>query len=107
MTASYNLTSRELLTPDEIKRIRRPYQLVMTRNDPTIMYAPDISQTIFNSMLGLGDRKYNEQLIIRRNAQRPERKISASPPLWGIWNKYIDAINQQSQRQSFGVERYF
>lgn len=107
MTASYNFTGRELLTPDEIKRIRRPYQLVMTRNDPTIMYAPDISQTIFNPMLGLGNKKHNEQLVMRRSALRPERKISSSPPLWGIWNKYIEEINHKSQCQSFGVERYF
>ncbi len=107
MSASYNFTSRKLLMPDEIKRITRPYQLVMTRNDPAIMYAPDISKTFMNSMLGLGDEEHNKQLIIRRSAMRPEREVSRNPPLWGIWNNYIDAINQKSQSQGFGIEKYF
>lgn len=106
-TASYNYTSRDLLTPDEIGRIDRPYQLVITRNYPAIMYAPDISQTIFNSMLGLGDMKHNERLIMRRNEARPKREVWSNPPLWGIWDKYIDAYNQKSRCQSIGVEKFF
>lgn len=107
MSASYNFTSRKLLMPDEIKRIRRPYQLVMTRNNPAIMYSPDISQTFMNSMLGLGDKEHNKQLIIRRNASRPERTLSSTPPLWGIWNKYIEDITQNRQSHVFGSEKYF
>ncbi|MEG2268330.1 MAG: hypothetical protein RSC68_28895 [Acinetobacter sp.] len=107
MTASYNFTSRDLLMPDEIREIKRPYQLVMTRNHPAIMYAPDISQTIFNPMLGLGNEEHNKQLIMRRNADRSERTVNKNPPLWGIWNKYIDAITKKNQCQGFGTEKYF
>ncbi|MEA4895908.1 MAG: type IV secretory system conjugative DNA transfer family protein [Oscillospiraceae bacterium] len=108
-TASYNFTSRDLLTPDEIGKINRPYQLVITRNDPAIMYAPDISRTIFNPMLGLGNEEYNKNVIIRRNAARPERDVYAEPPLWGIWNTYIDRMKHMSrvQARGFGVEKYF
>ncbi len=105
MTASYNFTSRELLTPDEIRRIRRPYQLVTSRNHPAIMYAPDISQTIFNPMLGLGDKEHNKKLIMCRQKERPERSVCSNPPLWGIWHKYIEAINVKPQ--AFGFERLF
>lgn len=104
-TASYNFTSRDLLTTDEIRSIRRPYQLVTSRNKPAIMYAPDISQTIFNPMLGLGDKRHNIRLIQERQKARPEREVSREPQLWGIWNKYIDAIKNQCQ--GFGVEKYF
>lgn len=107
MTASYNFTARDLLTPDEIRAIKRPYQLVMTRNHPAIMYAPDISQTIFNPMLGLGNEEHNKQLIMRRNAERSERTVNKNPPLWGIWDKYIDAITRKNQCQGFGTEKYF
>jgi len=87
-SASYNYTSRDLLMPDEIKRIKRPYQLVTSRNDPAVMYAPDLSKTIFNHMLGLGDEDFNRQLIIRRNFSRPERPVEKIER-WGIWNRYI------------------
>lgn len=74
-SASYNLTGRPLLMPDEIKRIRRPYQLVTSRTAPAIMYGTDISETIFNKMLGLGDKEYNKQLIIRRQNLRKKRRV--------------------------------
>lgn len=32
-SASYNFTGRDLLTPEELRRIRRPWQLVMSRAD--------------------------------------------------------------------------
>lgn len=90
-SASYNYTGRDLLTVDEIKQIKRPYQLVMTRFRPVIMYEPDISRMIFNKMLGLGDKQHNIEVIKLRNAARPERTIQ-TPQLWGIWKKYEEAV---------------
>lgn len=94
-SASYNLTGRDLLTPDEIKRIQRPYQLVITRAGPCIMYAPDLSQTLWNDMLGLGDQEHNRQVMMLRNKRRPTRELKTA--YWNIWDLYTALILQQSK----------
>jgi type IV secretion system protein VirD4 len=55
---SQNIHSRRLLTPDEIKGIERPYQLVLADCPPAVMYAPDLSKWVFNDLLGLGDEEH-------------------------------------------------
>ncbi|WP_018305479.1 VirD4-like conjugal transfer protein, CD1115 family [Desulfitobacterium hafniense] len=86
---SVSLMSRELLTADEVGRITRPYSLVTSRGFPAIMYAPDLSQTAFNAMFGLGDELHNTQERERRGKNRPQRSISAQDmELWGIWKQY-------------------
>lgn len=89
-SASYNLTGRNLLMPDEIGQIRRPYALVTSRERPAILYAPDISETLFNRLLGLGDKEFNRALVIRRQAAREEREEIQPQDikLWGIWTQY-------------------
>lgn len=86
ISASYNFTGRDLLTPGEIKKISRPYQLVTSRHDPAIMYMPDFSQTLFNALLGLGDKTHNINVILQRNARRPEKPVQTA--YWGIWDLY-------------------
>ena len=85
-SASYNLTGRKLLMPSEIKRIKRPYQLVTSREDPCVMYAPDLSETVWNDILGLGSEDHNRWVIMTRNARRPVREPKTA--FWGIWQKY-------------------
>lgn len=70
-SASYSLTGRDLLTVAELRRVWRPYQLVMTSADPVIMYAPDISKTFFNTLFGMGSRRHNQRLQILRDGNRP------------------------------------
>ena len=82
-SASYNLTGRDLLTPEEIRRIRRPWQLVMSRADPAVMFAPDISQTPFNELYGMGDVEHNKRLRKYRDEQRPVRTPAVS-----YWDGY-------------------
>ena len=82
-SASYNLTGRDLLTTEEIKRINRPYQLVMGRSDPVMMYAPDISKTFFNTMFGMGSKRHNQKLQKYRNSLRPSRVPAVS-----YWDGY-------------------
>ena len=65
-TASYNLTGRPLLMPEEIKRLKRPYQLVTSRAAPAIHYMPDISKTVFNRLFGMGEPEHNRKLLLRR-----------------------------------------
>lgn len=86
MSASYNFTARDLLTTDEIKRIHRPYQLVTSRTAPRVMYAPDLAQTPWNAMFGLGDQEHNRKVMMTRNASRYERPVETA--FWEVWKKY-------------------
>ena len=87
-SASYNLTGRDLLTTEEINHIDRPYQLVMGRSDPVMMYAPDISKTFFNIMFGMGDEEHNKKLQMHRGRQRPIRPQPVSH--WDGYKKYTN-----------------
>lgn len=98
-SSSHNvsLTGRELLTPDEIKRVNRPYSLVTSRNDPAIFYSPDLSQWYFNNLLGLGDEEHNRRIRLARENVRPFRKVSNKIVLWGIWDEYKSAILKEQK----------
>lgn len=85
-SASFNYTGRDLLTVSEVQKIRRPWQLVMSRADPVVMYAPDISKTFFNTMFGMGSKNHNERLMKYRNAQRKVYPTSVS--YWDGWKRY-------------------
>lgn len=97
-SGGYSFTGRDLLDVSELKRIRRPYQLVTSRNDPAIMYAPDISQTPFNTLLGMGDPEHNRKLLLQRCSARPQRKPEVS--LWGIWNQYEILSEVEKEKKS-------
>lgn len=87
-SASYSLMGRPLLRPEEIKKhIQRPYQLVFTRREPAILYAPDIGKTIWNEVFGMGDKAYNTKLTLLRNKDRTEHPVDIK--YWGIWNRII------------------
>ena len=71
-SASMNLIARDLLTPDEVKQIERPYVLVMlSGHDPTITIMPDISKWFFNEMYGMGDEEHNKQMRMHRGQLIP------------------------------------
>jgi type IV secretion system protein VirD4 len=84
---SVNLIGRELLMTNEVKKIKRPYSLVTSLNDPAIMTAPDLSQWLFNDLFSLGNEKHNTQLRIMRESAR-EEKAEEEIKLWGIWNAF-------------------
>ena len=94
-SASSSLVSRPLLFPYEIEQISRPYSLVFSRNAPSIMYAPDISQTIFNDLLGMGTPEHNQRLLEKRQRMRPEREVQ----LPQIWNPISN--NKSRERKRF------
>ena len=56
---SVSLTERKLLNTDEVRRVKRPYQIITSRDHPAMMYAPDLSKWLFNQMLGMGDMEHN------------------------------------------------
>ena len=89
-SVNVNLIGRNLLTADEIGRIKSPYLLVSTAQEyPAITELPDLSQCIFNKLLGLGSKKHNIGFIM---LSQQKRKLSARKSeevqLWGIWKKY-------------------
>lgn len=100
-SSSHNisLTGRELLTPDEIKNISRPYSLITSRNNPAIFYAPDLSKWYFNTLLGLGNEEHNRRVRMARENIRPSRSVSPKLELWGIWDKYKELmVKEQKQK---------
>lgn len=98
-SASYNLTGRDLLMPDEIAKIKRPYQLVTSRADPAVLYAPDLSQTVFQNLFGMGDKEHDRLLRLARLKKRTQR-----PPkvhYWGIWDQYVEALLLEEEQQRY------
>lgn len=90
-STNIQLSERNLLNADEIMRIKRPYQIVLSANPPAIMYAPDLSQWTFNSMLGLGNKAHNTKLIELDNALRPERGgLATEQKLWKPWEEILE-----------------
>ena len=87
-SASYNLTSRRLLEAAEVRRVQRPYQLVLSRADPAILYAPDIGKTVFNDLYGMGSKRHNQRLRKYRSDLRPKRVVGEKN-YWDGWKKYI------------------
>lgn len=107
---STNLAKRELLFPEEIGRIQRPYSLVMTDTHPAIMYAPDLSKWSFNKLLGLGSKKHNQKIRLEREKERSEheREHNTRMQLWGVWNiwkRHIDILIAQQEAQKRAAQQ--
>lgn len=86
---SINFTHRALLTVDEIRLISRPYSLITSRNNPAIMYSPDLSEWQFNKIFGLGDKEHNRKVRELRENRRKVRSASMeNMDLWGVWLYY-------------------
>ena len=117
--SSVQLTGRDLLTPGEIKKIKRPYLLYLSRNDPAVMYCPDISYWNFNKLFSMGDDKdidesikHNQRLrfiknMNRENNIRPIKKISYWEEI--VYKLEIDIIENkintlENQINSLGVQ---
>ena len=93
-TQSANLTGRELLKPEELTMVDRPYFIVSPgRGKSFVSYSPDISQWAFNDIYGLGDKDYNEKVTLVRNWSRKE-EIPSAMLLWGIWKTVEKATKE-------------
>lgn len=102
--SSNQLIGRELLTPEEVKEIKRPYSLVMPSGSPAIMNAPDLSQWYFNELFGMGEEDYNEKLRIERQAQRVKHDISQKIELWGIWKVIREEVERKQEEKELKQE---
>ena len=69
-----------------------------------MMYAPDLSQWLFNQMLGMGDMEHNRKLREERENKRPiitdtKQEIA----LWNIWVYYQkDIMRRLAQQKNTG-----
>ena len=86
-SASYNYTGRNLLMPNELEEIERPYQIVFYRGKNYVMYSPDISKTVFNELLGMGTKEHNLALFNKRNSERRQHDPTTEIPIWKIWER--------------------
>lgn len=98
------LAGRNLLYPEEVGEIKRPWSLVMTDYPPAITYAPDLSQYAFNDFFGLGDEAYNQNLRVKRREEqkKAERSHYTAMKLWGVWNVWkrkIDILIEEQERR--------
>ena len=101
---SISLSERKLLNTDEVRRVKRPYQIVTSRSHPAMMYAPDLSQWYFNKMLGLGDEEFNRRLREERENKRPVvTDTKQEIVLWNIWVYYQkDIMRKLAQQKGMG-----
>lgn len=95
-TTNVQLSERNLLNSDEIGKMRRPNQLVISSLPPAVMVSPDISQWRYNEMLGLGDKMHNTRLIELSEASRPIR--DGKTVVQKIWKPWED-LNQPVEEQ--------
>lgn len=99
-SSTINLVARDLLTTDEIRRVSRPYQIVISRSHPAMMVSPDLSHWYFNQMLGLGDKEHNRNVREERERKRPILTSSEGEiPLWNIWIYYAKDLQMKEERQ--------
>jgi type IV secretion system protein VirD4 len=84
-----SLQGRKLLFASELGKLERPHQIVIVSGNPAVMYAPDLSEWLFNEMLGLGDKEHNKKYIMQFQENRPDiAKTNDDVALWGIWKKF-------------------
>ena len=99
-SSTVSLVARDLLTTDEIRRVSRPYQIVVSRSHPAMMVSPDLSQWYFNQMLGLGDKEHNRRVREERERRRPVlTDVKEDIPLWNIWVYYMKDLQMKEEKQ--------
>lgn len=96
---SINLTHRALLTVDEIRLIKRPYSLITSRNNPVIMYSPDISSWYFNKLFGLGNKEHNRRVRTCRENERIARASTNEIDTWNIWEYFVEEEKGEKEKQ--------
>lgn len=102
---SINLTARALLTVDEVRLISRPYSLITSRNNPAIMYSPDLSEWSFNTFYGLGDKEHNRRIReLRENQRKVKNNKINEIDLWNIWTYYTAICEEQPIQRPFSVD---
>lgn len=102
-STNIQLSERSLLNPDEVAKIKRPYQIVLSPDPPAVMYSPDISQWTFNIMLGMGSKAHNTKLIELDENARPERGGKSTEQL--LWKPWEEILRESSAQSAAAVPR--
>ena len=102
-STNIQLSERSLLNPDEVAKIKRPYQIVLSPDPPAVMYSPDISQWTFNIMLGMGNKAHNTRLIELDENARPERGGKSTEQL--LWKPWEEILRESSAPPAAAVPR--
>ena len=102
-STNIQLSERSLLNPDEVAKIKRPYQIVLSPDPPAVMYSPDISQWTFNAMLGMGDKAHNTRLIELDENARPERGGKSTEQL--LWKPWEEILRESPAQSAAAVPR--
>ena len=102
-STNIQLSERSLLNPDEVAKIKRPYQIVLSPDPPAVMYSPDISQWTFNIMLGMGNKAHNTKLIELDENARPERGGKSTEQL--LWKPWEEILRESSAQSAAAVPR--
>lgn len=102
---SMNLSSRALLTPDEVSRIKRPALLVIVAGlNPAITNSPDLHLWYFNKTLGLGNPKWNTKIRDIREKARFVREIKPQK-FWEIDKETKHIKEKQEQEKQLYKQR--
>lgn len=103
-STNIQLSERKLMLPEEVGKIERPYQIVLSQNSPAIMTAPDLSKWLYNRMLGLGSKPHNTALIKADEDARPERGGYETERL--LWKPWLEnAAREEQSEQAAGSDR--
>ncbi len=103
-STNIQLSERKLMLPEEVGKIERPYQIVLSQNSPAIMTAPDLSKWLYNRMLGLGSKPHNTKLIEADEDARLERGGYETERL--VWKPWLDnAAKEEQPEQAAGSDR--
>lgn len=85
-STSVNYIERDLLTPGELAILKRPYMLLTSDNGHKVAYSPDLAKWSCNKMLGLGNKKHNNEVRAFRDKNRPILNDITKPPDYeGLW----------------------
>lgn len=105
-TTGFSYIERPLLKPDDIKKIQRPYQLVMGAYNPMLLSSHNLHEVIFNPMLGLGNEEHNKRVNQTRQKERKQH-IIGDPPIWNIASFYSSHYINTKQKGEGVVQSEF
>lgn len=92
-----SLMGRELLTVSEVKAVKEPYAIILSKHAPALMHLPDLNEYSFNRVFGMGDIEHNRILKKRREEERSNRDDTDNEiALWNIWKYYAAKLKRES-----------
>lgn len=98
VSVNSGLQGRELLGKEEIKRIERPYHLLLTRRDPAMLKTEALEKLYIDRVLGIGNKEEGRNMRMRREDKIPENEMP-SLPIYKLFDEYWNVIEGKINRQ--------